>query len=416
MVSGCLNETVRYFTSPLLEHGFFVLTFLQVHDNTRDVRNTKPFLCGKCPRTFKTKTKLESHARVEHTEPGERPYSCEICNKRFAGRSTVIYHRRAHTGERPHGCSTCGKKFMRPDALRQHMMCHTGERRHQCSVCNRKFATRSTLNKHVQSHKETTEKETSFSCDVCHKVFQSETQLTLHSRVHNSCRPLRCPVCHKSFRYQDSLTKHLNIHTVTQDDTPNSELSCVYSFQVCGQTFELNSHTKETEDHGYRNVSLIHSTDKDIVQHSLQEYGVSPAAVNGNVCMRDVNKATVTAPQRRPYSITIDGNLCCNTDAQNANVLPEVGNIDSSTDLPTPLTSLHPLSHPHHGLDLHSVISLTSSHIHEQETHHHIEMVGNPPVPYTEPLFVDNCSQISQEHSKQKVVQDSGRVYSKVET
>lgn len=353
---------------------------------------------------------------MEHIEPGERPYSCEICNKRFAGRSTVIYHRRAHTGERPHGCSTCGKKFMRPDALRQHMMCHTGERRHQCSVCSRKFATKSTLNKHVQSHKETTEKETSFSCDVCHKVFQSETQLTLHSRVHNSCRPLRCPVCHKSFRYQDSLTKHLNVHTVAQDDAPNSELSCVYSFQVCGQTFELNSHTKETEDPGYRNVNLIHNTDKDIVQHSLQEYSISPTAVNSSICIRDVNKATVTAPQRRPYSITIDGNLCCNTDAQSTNILPEVGNIDSSTDLPNPLTSLHPLSHPHHGLDLHSVISLTSSHVHEQETHHHIEMVGNPPVPYTEPLFVDNCSQISQENSKQKMVQDSGRVYSKVET
>jgi len=96
--------------------------------------------------------------------------------------------------------------------------------------------------------------------------------------------------------------------------------------------------------------------------------------------MRGMNKATVAAPQRHPNSIKIDGNLCFNTDAQNTNILLEVGNIDSSTDLPTPLTSLHLLSHPHHGLDLRSVIRLTSSHIPEQETHRHIEMVGNPPV------------------------------------
>lgn len=389
------------------------------------MRNAKPFLCGKCPRTFKTKTRLESHTRVEHIEPGERPYSCEICNKRFAGRSTVIYHRRAHTGERPHCCSTCGKKFMRPDALRQHITSHTGERRHQCSVCSRKFATRSTLNKHIQSHKETEEKGTSFSCNVCHKGFQSETQLSLHSPVHNSSRPLRCHICSKSFRYQDSLTKHLNIHNAAQEDAPDSELSCVYSFQVCEQTFEhvteLGSHTKETENHSYTSGNLIHSPDRDMVPQSLEQYSIPPAALNGNICIRDMNKTTLVVPHRRPYSITIDGNLCCNTDAHDTDILPEVSNIDSSTDMPPPPTSLRPLSHSHHGLDLHSAISLTASHIHDQETHPHIEMVGNPPAPYTEPLSksflsIDNCSQISQEHNKQKMSQDSGRMYSKVET
>ncbi|PNF25392.1 hypothetical protein B7P43_G09777 [Cryptotermes secundus] len=402
-----------------------LIRHMKVHNNSKDVRSAKPFLCGKCPRTFKTKSRLESHTRVEHIEPGERPYSCEICNKRFAGRSTVIYHRRAHTGERPHCCSTCGKKFMRPDALRQHITSHTGERRHQCSVCSRKFATRSTLNKHIQSHKETEEKETTFSCNVCHKGFQSETQLSLHSPVHNGCRPLRCHVCSKSFRYQDSLTKHLNIHNAAQEDTPDSALSCVYSFQVCEQTFEhvteLGSHTKETENHSYASGNLIHSPDRDMVPQSLEQYPIPPAALNDNICIRDLNKTALVVPHRRPYSITIDGNLCCNTDAHDTNILPEVGNIDSSTDMPPPPASLRSLSHSHPGLDLHSAISLTASHIHDQETHPHIEMVGNPPAPYTEPLsksflFIDNCSQISQEHNKQKMIQDSGRMYSKVET
>jgi hypothetical protein len=277
----------------------------------------------------------------------------------------------------------------------------------------------------MHSHKETAGKPTTFSCDVCHKAFQSETQLLLHSRVHNSCRPLRCHVCRKSFRYQDSLTKHLNIHNTAQENNPDSELSCIYSFQVCGQTFEpvteLDNHTKETEEHSYTTGNLIHNPDKDMVPHYFQQRSISPAPVSGNICVRDVNKATVGLTAQRPYSITIDGNLCCSSDAPNTNILPEVENIDSSTDMPLPPTSLHPLSHPHHGLDLHSVVSLTDSRVPDQETHPHIEMVGSSPAPYTEHLsksflFIDDCSQISQEHNKQKLTEDSGRMYSKVET
>jgi hypothetical protein len=210
-----------------------------------------------------------------------------------------------------------------------------------------------------------------------------------------------------------------------QEDAPDSDLSCVYSFQVCDQTFEhvteLGSHTKEAENQNYTSGNLTHSRDRDMVTQSFQQYSLPSAAVNGNICVRDVNKTTLIVPQRRPYSITIDGNLCCNTDAHDTNILPEVGNIDSSADIPPPPTSLRPLSHSHHGLDLHSVVSLTASHIHDQEIHPHIEMGGNPPAPYTEPLsksflFIDNCNQISQEHNKQKMIQDSVRVYSKVET
>lgn len=48
-------------------------------------------------------------------------------------------------------------------------------------------------------------------------------------------------------------------------------------------------------------------------------------------------------------------------------------------------------------------------------------MVGNPSAPYTDTvyksfLFIDDCIQISQEHNKQKIIQDSSKVYSKVET
>ncbi|XP_069668751.1 uncharacterized protein [Periplaneta americana] len=402
-----------------------LIRHMKVHDNSKDMKNTKPFLCGKCPRTFKTENKLESHTKIEHQEPGERPYSCEICNKRFAGRSTVIYHRRAHTGERPHRCSTCGKSFMRPDALRQHLTSHTGERPHQCSVCSRKFTTRSTLNKHVLSHKGSAEvlleKQGNLSCDVCHKVFQSESQLSVHARVHNGSRPLRCHVCHKTFRYQDSLTKHLHIHNthVNREENPDNDLSCIYALQVCGQTFEsvgdLEGHTKVINQHNFTSENIIHNSDKNIIVDSLQQYNLPTSSVNSSICARDVTKV----PIRRPYSITIDGNLCCNTDDQPPGIVADDGNLNSSTNLPPPPppppppplpVTLHTLSHPHQGLDIHSVISLASSRTNESEAHTHIEIVGNPTTSasYIEPLsksflFIDDSNHLAQENNKQKL-------------
>uniref|UniRef100_A0A3Q3FG13 C2H2-type domain-containing protein n=1 Tax=Labrus bergylta TaxID=56723 RepID=A0A3Q3FG13_9LABR len=41
----------------------------------------------------------------------ERPYSCQICGKRFRRAETLRRHNRVHTGEKPHSCDVCGKMF-----------------------------------------------------------------------------------------------------------------------------------------------------------------------------------------------------------------------------------------------------------------------------------------------------------------
>ncbi|PSN48399.1 hypothetical protein C0J52_18529 [Blattella germanica] len=391
---------------------------LEVHEITKEEKSTKPYSCSKCPKIFKTETKLQSHMKVEHLVAGERPYSCEICNKRFAGRSTVIYHRRAHTGERPHACSTCGKTFMRPDALQQHMTSHTGERRHQCSVCNRKFASKHTLNKHVQSHKETTEnteKQGTSTCEVCHKDFPSEAQFSLHSHIHNGCKPLRCYVCHKSFRYQDSLTKHLGIHNtsthVGQEESHSNVLSCMYAY-VCSQPFEPApelERAKENEQHTFGTENIVHNNEKILISDSLQQYNMPSAIITTNVCVTNENKTNLGIPTRRPYSITIDGNLCCNPESQSQSTSTNIMTDNVNINLPPP--PIPPTFH-HQNLDIHPIVSLAASHTHDQQTHPHIEMIGNPsigptPVPYAEQipkpfLFIENNTHLSQDIARQK--------------
>lgn len=35
---------------------------------------------------------------------GEKPYQCDMCEKRFPSRGAMKKHRRKHTGERPYEC------------------------------------------------------------------------------------------------------------------------------------------------------------------------------------------------------------------------------------------------------------------------------------------------------------------------
>ena len=60
---------------------------------------------------------------VKSGVPG-RLYSCLFCGKLFDRQDHMIRHVRIHTGEKPWSCDICGRRFNQKEGLRGHQVTH----------------------------------------------------------------------------------------------------------------------------------------------------------------------------------------------------------------------------------------------------------------------------------------------------
>ncbi|KAK3587912.1 hypothetical protein CHS0354_014426 [Potamilus streckersoni] len=127
---------------------FLNLSALKSHQETHKTEEEKEykFICPHCGKRYLSKANFDDHLN-KHT--GDKPYSCEVCHRKFGFRTMLAKHRIfVHSTERPFKCSYCEKSFKFERLLRNHLVTHTGQSNFVCDICGRPFSTKSTLKNH----------------------------------------------------------------------------------------------------------------------------------------------------------------------------------------------------------------------------------------------------------------------------
>ncbi|SGY79749.1 BQ5605_C008g05215 [Microbotryum silenes-dioicae] len=174
-----------------------------------------------CSATFPSSAELMSHLSLGHVGSGKSSYSCEWegCSRsnqeggrQFSQRQKVIRHLQTHAQDKPFACDLCDRKFSEALSLAQHKRTHTGERPYECTWerCDKAFASASALTIHMRTHTG----DRPFVCDFpgCKAAFAESSNLAKHARTHRGERSHQCPECDKTFLRSDQLARHMKIH------------------------------------------------------------------------------------------------------------------------------------------------------------------------------------------------------------
>ena len=202
---------------------------------------TKPFKCGYegCGKTYTKKNSLRRHfpkhngdlqfrcytgdctGKIKYCDEKtltrhiykkhimERPYECDICNKRFLRSDTLLNHRIdvhcardkqnqpqnsdstdkwiMYSGDETRrfqcGYAGCAKTYIRKQALRKHLTSHTGDSQFRCyagdctgamSYCDSQALARHIYKKHTM--------ERAYACDICPLRFGRREHLERHQQ------------------------------------------------------------------------------------------------------------------------------------------------------------------------------------------------------------------------------------------
>lgn len=161
------------------------------------------YKCSKCTLIFSDEDELQRHNDAKHTIA---EHLCSICGKRYNKKASLTEHLLKHGHGNSLKCpiSGCQKIFTRSKRLTDHLNSHTGMKPYSCEICRKKYKSHASL----KNHKATCLY--GVKCVHCEKTFSSHSVLADHVNSMHSGKVLLCR-CGQSFRWRSSLSRHKSI-------------------------------------------------------------------------------------------------------------------------------------------------------------------------------------------------------------
>lgn len=135
-----------------------------------DIVDEEETRCRVCDKEFYDVDSLVNHREYHLTHR-----TCCLCQKVMGNKSKLLTHHRSHTKELPYTCHVCEKRFAENSTLRKHEATH-GERNFRCNVCSKAFVRKDYLAKHMLTHQQT------YKCSQCGFVCHNRSDIESHIR------------------------------------------------------------------------------------------------------------------------------------------------------------------------------------------------------------------------------------------
>ena len=163
--------------------------------------------CKKCKESFDTFKRVRVHS-------GEKPYKCDICEKRFSQPRQWRNHKQTHTGEKPFKCFICNSNFSSLSYLTKHERIHSDVKPLKCGFCSKTF--RFATQKKVHERMEHNRPKIKCSWNGCKSEFNDHTSLKDHIRITHDPTPFHCDQCNRKYKFKKELDHYKRKHQIVK--------------------------------------------------------------------------------------------------------------------------------------------------------------------------------------------------------
>jgi len=157
------------------------------------------------------KTVLKKALKSEKILSRGTSFPCEQCGQSFRTKSKLLTHASIHEGFKPYQCKQCLRAFSLEVNLKSHMKNHKKEvmKLHTCQVCSKPFYY---LREIVEHMEEVHPDVFPYNCDLCGQNFSRSEMLRIHKKNHiTQTNVPSCNICNKSFQTNFSMKRHMSM-------------------------------------------------------------------------------------------------------------------------------------------------------------------------------------------------------------